>query len=295
MRQKTQTSQIATMRKGENTMSKIQKMLPENQANENQPNAKQEVSLASVAKEAVKKVNELTGENITNPYLAEATVKIANAMKTAAESYYIIGSELKRVRDDKLYKKDYNTFEAYTQRLFGLEKGQAYRAIQIVSNLYTKDGKQFMDGIYRFSDGQLNELKNICGENTTPETAAAAVLELGITPTMKGVEINKLIKEYKQKNGTAGTNTKKPSTTAEKPTTQAEKPTTQADIPDFAKRANRVFWHIVDEISTLNEIELRAIASRLFDDWSKQGLIGNSDRIEDNKTAAEIAKYFPAP
>lgn len=150
-------------------------------------------------------VYKATGHEITNKELARLTLDILKELDEMNRGhkphyrYWKIGKYLKELNFKRLYKQDFGSFGDYTRAMLNdMDKGSAYRFIEVATKLYTEDGKQFLeDKGYAFSIGQLAEFKSLEGEDTTPEIVAEFVLENGITPKTPIKEIKKIVKAHK--------------------------------------------------------------------------------------------------
>lgn len=256
---------------------------------ENKLTKRQETAIAEVAK--------LTGLTLHNPALAESAVKIANAIKAVTGNYYVVGVELKKVHDNKMYKDDFSDFDTFCKTIFGMDKGSAHRAMQIVNNLYTKDGKQFLETShgYVFSDGQLNRLKNVNGTQTTPENAAEAVLAMDITPQLDGKTISERVAAWKQEHGTAGTNNRKTNKTdggdGENVADSIDgdsvsNPTEKETVINLSS----IYAGINKVINRLDSDSQRAMVNVLVNQWRDGGLIGGTGDPARDTLINEICK-----
>lgn len=135
-------------------------------------------------------------------YLAKTTREILERRKLSSmlpDYSYRIGELLEPIREDRDFWPDFDSFDEYTQKMFGWNKGTAARFIQIKNQFYTKDGKQFMEEErgWIFGYGQLTKLKSFNGKNTTIGEAVEFVKTHGITPDTTTDEIDEIVKAYK--------------------------------------------------------------------------------------------------
>ncbi|MBC7853486.1 MAG: hypothetical protein IAF94_08625 [Pirellulaceae bacterium] len=71
----------------------------------------------------------------------EAEKEIRAGLTGAFQSFWKIGAGLKKIREGRLYRADFATFEAYCQDVWGFSRQRAYQLIQALS-LSTKVDKE---------------------------------------------------------------------------------------------------------------------------------------------------------
>ena len=56
--------------------------------------------------------------------------KLEKRIESKLADFLIVGSDLKQIRDGKLYRPTHKTFEAYVKQRFEIERAYAYRLIE---------------------------------------------------------------------------------------------------------------------------------------------------------------------
>lgn len=117
-----------------------------------------------------------TERQLTNKRLSTLTQTIAKCANGVMSNYAKIGTCLAEVNENKLYKDDFETFEAYVSEMFNMSRKTAYRIIKVTKNLILPDSeKKFFLG---FSDsalaaltgaGDYEEAVNFCEEHNITE------------------------------------------------------------------------------------------------------------------------------
>lgn len=117
-----------------------------------------------------------TERQLTNKRLSTLTQTIAKCANGVMSNYAKIGTCLAEVNENKLYKDDFETFEAYVSEMFNMSRKTAYRIIKVTKNLILPDSEnKFFLG---FSDsalaaltgaGDYEEAVNFCEEHNITE------------------------------------------------------------------------------------------------------------------------------
>lgn len=117
-----------------------------------------------------------TERQLTNKRLSTLTQTIAKCANGIMSNYAKIGTCLAEVNENKLYKDDFETFEAYVSEMFNMSRKTAYRIIKVTKNLILPDSEnKFFLG---FSDsalaaltsaGDYEEAVNFCEEHNITE------------------------------------------------------------------------------------------------------------------------------
>lgn len=139
-----------------------------------------------------------------NAALRTATQNIVKNMQNARKGFVAAGMELKRIRDDKLYEKDFigndgkPSFAIYVDSVLGISKTTAYRIIKTTEKLLAPemlDNKKpkFFEN---FSDGTLDVLSGF----DTYEDAIGFCNAYQITEITPREDVRRYMKAYvKQK------------------------------------------------------------------------------------------------
>jgi hypothetical protein len=93
--------------------------------------------------------------------------KLELVVSQAKEHFIAIGKALQEIRDSRLYREDYKTFDKYVEQKWGFKKSRAYQLID-ASEVSTKLST-IVDESARVSEvkneGQLRELKGVSTES----------------------------------------------------------------------------------------------------------------------------------
>lgn len=117
-----------------------------------------------------------TERTLTNKRLDTVTKAIAKCAGNVMTNYAKIGGYLAEVNENKLYKEDFETFEAYVGEMFNMSRKTAYRIIKVTKNIILPDSEnKYFAG---FSDsalaaltgaGNYDDAINFCNEHNITE------------------------------------------------------------------------------------------------------------------------------
>jgi hypothetical protein len=102
--------------------------------------------------------------------------KLELTIANGISSFVVVGNALKEIRDSKLYREEYKTFEKYVSEKWGFEKRRAYQLIDACEankNLCTIVHKTERAAEIK-NEGQLRELKDVPAESMAPVVERAA-------------------------------------------------------------------------------------------------------------------------
>lgn len=104
--------------------------------------------------------------------------KLELVVAEGMSSFVAVGEALKEIRDGKLYRESYKTFEKYVSEKWGFEKRRAYQLIdacEVSKNLCTIVHETERASEIK-NEGQLRELKDVPVESMVPVVERAAEL-----------------------------------------------------------------------------------------------------------------------
>ena len=117
-----------------------------------------------------------TERTLTNKRLDTVTKAIAKCAGNVMTNYAKIGGYLAEVNENKLYKEDFETFEAYVGEMFNMSRKTAYRIIKVTKNIILPDSEnKYFAG---FSDsalaaltgaGNYDDVIDFCNEHNITE------------------------------------------------------------------------------------------------------------------------------
>ncbi len=89
--------------------------------------------------------------------------KLESTIADGIASFIVVGEALKEIRDAKLYRESYKTFEKYVDEKWGMQKSQAYRLIDasVVSQNLSPIGDKNERVAEIKTESQLRELKDV--------------------------------------------------------------------------------------------------------------------------------------
>lgn len=131
-----------------------------------------------------------------NTALKVNTMNIKAGVMATAQGYLMIGEALNNIRNEKLWRDDFNSFADYCERALNVKQATAYRIIQTAMKFLAPErGKAPSELIFTpFHDTALAAL-NPVGDY---ETTAEFINENNITPATSVSEIRKLVKQLRQ-------------------------------------------------------------------------------------------------
>ena len=93
--------------------------------------------------------------------------KLEAVVAEGITSFMLVGESLKEIRDTKLYRESYKTFEKYVDQKWGMQKSHAYRLIDasIVSQNLSPIGDKNERVAEIKNEAQLRELKDVPAES----------------------------------------------------------------------------------------------------------------------------------
>lgn len=86
--------------------------------------------------------------------------ELESVIERGRGTFIAVGNALSEIRDSKLYRKDFPSFEVYTERRWGLSKPQAYRLIQ-AADVVKEVSKTSPIGTTVQSEGAARELVKV--------------------------------------------------------------------------------------------------------------------------------------
>jgi hypothetical protein len=104
--------------------------------------------------------------------------KLELTIANGISSFVVVGNALKEIRDSKLYREEYKTFEKYVSEKWGFEKRRAYQLIDACEankNLCTIGTRNDRSSEIK-TERQLRELKDVPVESMAPVVERAAEL-----------------------------------------------------------------------------------------------------------------------
>ena len=139
--------------------------------------------------------------NFKNAQLKTATQNIINNMSKSKEAFVKAADELARIRDNKLYEKDFwddegrPSFAAYTEQILGISKTTAYRIIKTAKTLLAPElvSKTKPEYFRNFADATLDVITKVGDYDTCKEFCIA----YDITETTPRNIVNEYVKAYK--------------------------------------------------------------------------------------------------
>jgi hypothetical protein len=104
--------------------------------------------------------------------------KLQAIIAEGISSFVVVGNALKEIRDSKLYREEYKTFEKYVSDKWKMQKSQAYRLID--SSVINQNLSHIVGQSSRVSEivnpRQLCELKDVPAESMAPVVERAAAI-----------------------------------------------------------------------------------------------------------------------
>jgi hypothetical protein len=93
-------------------------------------------------------------------------------------SFVVVGEALKEIRDGKLYREAYKTFEKYVDEKWGMQRAHAYRLIEAsdVKQILSPIGDKNKRVLEIKTEGQLRELKDVPAESLESVVDKAAAI-----------------------------------------------------------------------------------------------------------------------
>jgi hypothetical protein len=96
--------------------------------------------------------------------------KLEAIVAEGISSFIVVGEALKEIREGKLYRESYKTFDKYVSERWGFEKSRAYQLIDASDT--NKKVSTIVEEIERASEikneGQLRELKDVPADSVAP-------------------------------------------------------------------------------------------------------------------------------
>jgi hypothetical protein len=84
------------------------------------------------------------GSQMLSPEESQALRYYKATIEVVLQTFVQIGTALLAIREDRLYRREYDTFEAYCQQRWGMSSSRAYQFIDsahVIRNLSTIVGK----------------------------------------------------------------------------------------------------------------------------------------------------------